>query len=129
MEPKRAHTNARITIVWFRRDLRLADNPALHAAARLGPVVPVFVWSPHEEGDWPLGAAARWWLHQSLAALDDELRKRGSRLIIRTGDSTETLKKIVRATDATAVHFNRRYEPAPVSRDARLARALADDGI
>ena len=56
------------TIVWFRIDLRLADNPALAAAARAGRG-PVFIWAPDEEGDWPPGAASRWWLHRSLRAL------------------------------------------------------------
>ncbi len=50
-------------IVWFRHDLRLADNPALHAAMLHDRVVPVFIWSPEEEGDCPLGGASRWWLH------------------------------------------------------------------
>jgi len=58
------------TLVWFRLDLRLADNPALAAAAaRGGRVLPIFIWAPEEEGDWPPGAASRWWLHQSLRSL------------------------------------------------------------
>ena len=74
------------SIVWFRQDLRLADNPALLAAVeRGGPVVPVYIWSPEDEGEWPPGAASRWWLHHALTALDADLRKLGSRLIIRTG--------------------------------------------
>ena len=52
------------SIVWFRQDLRLADNPALLAAIRHGgPIIPVFVWAPEEEGGWQPGAASRWWLH------------------------------------------------------------------
>ena len=72
------------TIVWFRQDLRLADNPALlAAAARGGPVTPVYIHAPDEEGDWPAGGASRWWLHHSLTALDKSLRNIGSRLIVR----------------------------------------------
>jgi deoxyribodipyrimidine photo-lyase len=68
-------------IVWFRQDLRLRNNPALHAATVSGaPVIPVYIWSPEEEGDWAPGSASRWWLHRSLASLDDQLRRRGSRL-------------------------------------------------
>ena len=64
-------THKNSSIVWFRHDLRLADNPALSAAVeRERPVVCVFVWAPDEEGDWPPGAASRWWLHHSLASLD-----------------------------------------------------------
>ena len=66
-------------LVWFRQDLRLADNPALSAAVAAGArIVPVYVWSPEEEGGWAPGAASRWWLHQSLQALDASLRERGS---------------------------------------------------
>ena len=57
------------TIVWFRHDLRLDDNPALAAAVARGPVVPVFIWAPEEEHPWEPGAASRWWLHQSLEKL------------------------------------------------------------
>ena len=70
--------------MWFRRDLRLADNPALDAALRSGrPVLPVFVWP--SEGEWAPGPAARWWLRRSLAALDADLRARGSRLVVLEG--------------------------------------------
>ena len=57
------------TVVWFRQDLRLTDNPALSAAAEWGTIVPVYVWAPEEEGAFPAGAATKWWLHQSFAAL------------------------------------------------------------
>ena len=58
------------TIVWFRQDLRLADNPALAAAALAGgPVIPVYILAPDEEGAWAPGGASRWWLHYSLARL------------------------------------------------------------
>ena len=74
------------TLLWFRLDLRVADNSALLAAVgRGGPVIPVFIWSPEEEGSWQPGAAARWWLHQSLTRLDSSLRERGSRLVVRRG--------------------------------------------
>ena len=112
------------TIVWFRQDLRLADNPALAEAAAAGPVVPVYVWAPDEEGDWPPGAASRWWLHHSLAALDHDLRERGSRLVIRRGPSVAALEELARETGAGAVHWNRRYEPAAIARDTGARRRL-----
>lgn len=118
------------TLLWFRLDLRLADNPALVAATdRGGPVIPVFIWSPDEEGDWPPGGASKWWLHQSLAALDDRLRKLGSRLVIRHGPTIETLRALVKETGATAVFWNRRYEPAVRPRDAKVQEALRADGL
>ena len=103
------------TIVWFRQDLRLRDNPALLAAVAAGtPVIPVYIWSPEEEGDWPPGSASRWWLHHSLAALSADLHERGSRLILARGRAATVLKKLAADTGATAVHWNRRYEPAAV---------------
>lgn len=118
------------TIVWFRHDLRLADNPAVHATVeRGGPVVPVFVWAPHEEGDWPPGAASRWWLHHSLASLAKDLDDVGSRLILRAGDSLDELRKIAEETGAEAVVWNRRYEPAVIERDKGIKESLKEDGL
>jgi deoxyribodipyrimidine photo-lyase len=122
-------TNLNATIVWFRHDLRLGDNPALTAAlGRGGPVIPVFIWAPEEEGRWPPGAASRWWLHQSLAALDASLRKAGSRLTIRRGPTLDTLRSLVEETGATAVFWNRRYEPAIIARDSKIKSALQGEG-
>jgi deoxyribodipyrimidine photo-lyase len=119
----------RPSVVWFRCDLRLADNPSLTAAvARGGPVIPLFIWSPDEEGIWPPGAASRWWLHQSLVALDRELRQHGSRLIIGRGAALEVLQHVVRSTKAAAVYWNRRYEPALVKRDREVEAAISKDG-
>lgn len=117
------------TLVWFRQDLRLGDNPALLAALhRSGPIIPVFIWAPDEEGRWPLGAASRWWLHQSLAQLDASLRRLGSRLIIRRGPTLDTLRTLLDQTGTTAVFWNRRYEPAVIERDSRVKAALKKDG-
>jgi deoxyribodipyrimidine photo-lyase len=117
-------------LFWFRRDLRLADNPALHrAASEHARVIPIFLHAPHEEAPWPPGAAARWWLHHSLAALDGELRQRGSRLIVRRGDSLSTLRELIRETDASAVYWNRLYEPAIIARDRAVKAALRADGV
>jgi deoxyribodipyrimidine photo-lyase len=122
--------NAAPVLVWFRKDLRLADNAALAAAlARGGPVVPVFVYDEAGEGAWPLGGASKWWLHHSLLALDAALRKRGSRLLVARGDSLAELRRLIAATGATAVYWNRRYEPAVRKRDTALKAALAADGI
>jgi deoxyribodipyrimidine photo-lyase len=117
--------------VWFRQDLRLADNPALDAACRRGPIVPVFIWAPtrEEEGDWPPGGASRWWLHHALKSLDESLRRIGSSLIIRRGPSLEALWQLVRETGARAVVWNRRYEPAAIERDKIVKAALRLDGI
>ncbi|HWH72074.1 MAG TPA: deoxyribodipyrimidine photo-lyase, partial [Candidatus Sulfotelmatobacter sp.] len=118
------------TLLWFRQDLRLADNPALQAAIGRGtPVIPVFIWAPDEEGAWPPGAASKWWLHQSLAALAGDLHRLGARLILRQGPTLETLRRLLTQTGANAVFWNRRYEPAIYQRDTRFQEALRAGGI
>ena len=117
-------------IVWFRQDLRLSDNPALAAALDRGAgVVPVYVWAPEEEGDWPPGAASRWWLAQSLASLQESLEKRGARLILRRGPSCEALRGVAAETGSTALYWNRRYEPSAVARDRALKSTLREQGL
>ncbi|HBR94213.1 MAG TPA: deoxyribodipyrimidine photolyase, partial [Opitutae bacterium] len=84
------------TILWFRKDLRLADNSALEAAIKRGaPIVPVFIWAPEEAGDWAPGAASKWWLHQALAGLGEALQERGGKLILREGSSLQHLRDII----------------------------------
>ena len=117
-------------IVWFRRDLRLKDNPALCAAARRGgPVIPVFVLDEEGEGRWAPGPASRGWLHHSLRSLDLSLRERGSRLVVARGGSLEALRRIARRTGARAAYWGRRYEPAALAGDRAVEAALAGDGI
>jgi deoxyribodipyrimidine photo-lyase len=119
----------RPVIVWFRRDLRLADHAALAAALADGrPVLPVYIHAPHEDGAWRPGAASDWWLHHALAALDADLRARGSRLMVYAGDSLAVLRELIGATGADAVHWSRCYEPAVIARDAAVKSALKADG-
>jgi deoxyribodipyrimidine photo-lyase len=118
------------SLVWFRQDLRLADNAALAAAIeRGGPIVPVYIWAPEEEGAWPPGAASKWWLAQSLRALGEELERRGSRLLVVRGPSAETLARLAVETGANAVFWNRRYEPAAIARDRSVKASLRDRGL
>ena len=117
--------NREPAIVWFRNDLRLGDNPALVAALKRGGVViPVFIWSPAEEEPWPPGGASKWWLHHSLADLDADLRGVGSRLVLRAGTAKDTLEQLIKETGATAVFWNRRYEPAIRARDSIVKESL-----
>ena len=117
-------------LLWFRQDLRLQDNPALQAAlARGGPVIPVYILDDAGEGKWPAGGASRWWLHQALAALAASLRECGSRLVLARGDSCAVLRELVNATEAGAVFWNRRYEPASLARDGAIQAELAAGGL
>lgn len=118
------------TLVWFRNDLRIEDQPALsNGVARGGPVIPVFIWSPEEEGAWSPGNATKCWLHQSLEQLDADLRAHGSRLILRRGPALETLQSLIRECGASTVLWNRRYEPAAIARDATIKTALRAAGV
>jgi deoxyribodipyrimidine photo-lyase len=99
-------------IVWFRRDLRLADQAALTAAVNSGaPVIPVFILDDETPKHRRMGGASRWWLHHSLQSLDKDLRKLGSRLILRRGNVCDVLPALVAETGANAVHCIRHYEP------------------
>ncbi|MDZ7662089.1 deoxyribodipyrimidine photo-lyase [Thiohalophilus sp.] len=119
---------SRTLILWFRQDLRLHDNPALQAAlADAERIIPLYI---HDDTTaWAPGAASRWWLHHSLTALADQLKQRGSRLILRTGESTGVVQQLIDETGADAVYCNRIYEPALLKRDKQLHRQLKDNGI
>ncbi len=117
-------------LIWFRRDLRLHDNPALsHAVSAHEHVIPVYIHAPQAEAPWMPGQASCWWLHHSLTALADSLHERGSPLLLRQGDSLATLRALVRETGATAVYWNRLYEPASVARDKAIKAALRENGL
>ncbi|HAG23459.1 MAG TPA: deoxyribodipyrimidine photolyase, partial [Alphaproteobacteria bacterium] len=106
-----------LSICWFRQDLRLADNPALCAAAARGEVLPVFILDDGAAGEDRIGAANRWWLHHSLMALKASL---GGVLHIMAGDALELIPRLVAETGASAVHWNRSYEAWRIERDSKL---------
>lgn len=112
-------------IVWLRRDLRLADQPAFHAAASCGvPVVPVYVLDDDAAGARRLGGASRWWLHHSLAALDKDLRSAGSRLILRRGRVVSQMAAVAAEIGAREVHALAHHEPWWRQAEAEVAKAL-----
>jgi len=118
------------SIVWFRQDLRLEDQPALTAAIQKGgPVIPLFIWAPEEEGDWPLGPASCWWIHYSLQNLEKDLQSLGLKLIVRQHASLKVLQDIIQQTGADSVFWNRRYEPYIIQRDAFIKAELQKQGI
>jgi len=109
-------------IVWFRQDLRLADNPALKAAAATGaPLICLFVLDDGAAGDWKWGGASRWWLHHSLTALGKSLK---GNLVLRRGDAAAVIPALMHETGADRVFWNRCYEPFAVARDTALKTGL-----
>ena len=114
-------------IVWLRRDLRLADQPALYAAAQAGPVIPVFVLDDARAGDHAYGGAARVWLHHSLDSLARSFGSRHSRIVLRRGDAPQILAAIAAQTGARCVHAIRHYEPWWKEAEDELRDALGED--
>lgn len=114
-------------LMWFRRDLRLGDHPALTAACDSGrPVIPVFI---HDEVVETHGAAPKWRLGLGVAQLADSLADAGSRLILRRGAALEVLRDLIAETGAGAVYWSRLYDPASKTRDTGVKAALKKDGI
>ncbi|MCU1441610.1 MAG: deoxyribodipyrimidine photolyase [Rhodoglobus sp.] len=112
------------SVVWLRDDLRLADNPALTAAAERGePVILLYVLDHVSPGIRPLGAASRWWLHHSLRCLAES-----APLVLRRGGAEQVVSELVAEVDAGAVFWNRRYG-ASRDIDARLKQRLRDDRL
>ncbi|MFP5312684.1 MAG: cryptochrome/photolyase family protein [Actinomycetes bacterium] len=118
------------SLVWLRDDLRLDDNPALAEAARRGsPLTIVYILDEESDGVRPLGGAARWWLHHSLAALAADLESHGSRLVLRRGAADGVIRKLAAQTRAGHLFWNRRYGLPERNIDAGLKDWAAEEGI
>jgi deoxyribodipyrimidine photo-lyase len=117
-------------IVWFRDDLRVADNPALLSAAESGrPIVPLFILDEESEGFRTLGGAQRWMLHQALAALDARISSLGARLVLRRGPAAVILNEVLSESGAAAVYWNRRHSQPAIRVDRDLKAGLIANGI
>jgi deoxyribodipyrimidine photo-lyase len=118
------------SLVWLRDDLRLGDNPALVAAVERGrPVVLVYVLDEVSPGIRPLGGAAHWWLHQSLASLGADAAAIGGRLVLRRGAAGIVIPALVEELGAGAVFWNRRYGAAEREVDSAIKAQLTDAGV
>ncbi|QIZ98495.1 deoxyribodipyrimidine photo-lyase [Leifsonia sp. PS1209] len=128
-EQHAAASGSRPAVVWFRDDLRVADNPALTAAAGSGmPVVCVYVLDDESPGVRAPGGASRWWLHHSLTALSAALDALGGSLTIRRGPAERVIGDLLAETDAAAVFWNRRYGEAERTVDEAIKTQARDDG-
>lgn len=114
-------------IVWFRQDLRLSDNPALSAAVKSGAkILPVYILDDDNAGDWKMGGASRAWLHRSLESLNDSL---GGHLAFIKGDASVQIPALAQEIGASAVYWNRCYEPWRVKRDKHIKETLKELAI
>jgi deoxyribodipyrimidine photo-lyase len=117
-------------IVWFRRDLRLHDHPALLAAMeRADRVVPLFVVDPTLLGGRFASANRTWFMLESVRALRDSLRARGSDLVVRTGDPRAVVPGFAREIGAARVYVSRDHAPYGRRRDRAVADDLATIGV
>lgn len=117
------------TLVWFRQDLRLADNPALAAAVERGaPIIPLFILDEESPGIRPLGGAGRWWLHGSLEALARDLKKLGLTLVLKRGSASQIIERLVAEHGIGTIYWNRLYDPASRKRDEAIKSALKTQG-
>jgi deoxyribodipyrimidine photo-lyase len=120
-------TTDKITLFWFRQDLRLQDNPGLFAAAQNGPVMPIYILDDVNAGDNKMGAASRWWLNESLNSLNDSLL---CKLNVYSGDSLSIIQEILREnSNITAVYWSRCYQPWRISLDSRIKAQLCSNAI
>lgn len=115
-----------IAIHWFRRDLRLSDNPALFEAAKAGEVLPIYILDDENAGEHKTGAANRVWLHHSLHSLNKSL---GGKLKVFKGNPLKILPEIITKSGADSIYWNRCYEPWRISRDKEIKSSLEKNGI
>ena len=112
---------SRVSVLWFRQDLRIADNPALIEACKDGSIVPIYILDDKSAGDWKYGAASRWFLFEALTDLNKLL---DNQLLFFEGDASKVLIDIVKEVGAEGVYWNRCYEPWAIERDSRIKKSL-----
>lgn len=123
-------TSSPPTLMWFRRDLRLADNPALAAAfAEGGPVIPVYIRETGTQSGRASGGASKWWLDKSLKSLAADIKSRGGSLVLRSGDTASCLDALIEETGAKTVFWNRRYDAEGRHIDMEIKSGLKEKGL
>ena len=108
---------------WFREDLRLADNPALYEASQGNELIALFVIPQN------IGGASKWWLHNSLQSLSNDLSKSGVQLILRQGDFISVVPELAQEAGIDLLTWNRVYSPQGVLQGSAIKEALNGSGI
>ncbi|MBL6999298.1 MAG: deoxyribodipyrimidine photo-lyase [Gammaproteobacteria bacterium] len=117
------------TLLWFQRDLRINDNPALSHALELGqPLIAVYIHSPEQDAEWTEGAASRWWLHHSLRQLSTDLLKLGIHLQLFEADPCQIIPQLVQDYRIQNICWSNRHEPARLQLEQRLQTRLQSEG-
>ena len=112
--------------MWFRQDLRLADNPALEHASKQGRVLPLYIQDTDCPTEYQPGGASNWWLHHSLHSLNTSL---DNKLHCLSGSASQIIEQIVENESVNTVVWNRCYEPWQIQRDKQIKQQLKDRGI
>ena len=116
-----------VVVMWFRQDLRIADNPAfMNACESSRPVLPIYILDDVNSGRWKTGAASRWWLHESLRKLNESL---GGNLCLAKGDARSVLERIAQEFSVEGIFWNRCYEPWRIRRDSEIKNSLSAERI
>ena len=113
-------------IHWFRQDLRLSDNPALDSATQYETLIPIYILDEVNSGEFKMGAASKWWLHQSLTKLNESL---DGKLLVYQGNPHEILNKLIEEQEVSYVTWNRCYEPWRIYRDKEIKRNFEDKNV
>jgi deoxyribodipyrimidine photo-lyase len=114
------------TLLWFRQDLRLADNPALYEAVQNGSIMPIYILDDKAAGEFKMGEASRWYLHHSLTSLNKSL---DGKLNFYQGNTHDIICKLIKEHTINAVYWNRCYEPWRIKTDTMLKAFLKSQHI
>ena len=119
-------TNEDIIIFWFRQDLRIVDNPGLSKSLKSDKVLPIYILDDINSNDFAMGAASRWWLHNSLRELNKNL---DNKLSLYKGDPLEILESLSSRFNIKGIFWNRCYEPWRIERDKKIKSKFIEKDI
>ena len=115
-----------INVMWFRQDLRLADNPALTNALEDGKTLPIFIFDDFNSKEHVNGAASKWWLHHSLSKLNKSLK---NKLCFFIGNPIDILDEIHKQFEISNIFWSRCYEPWRIKRDKKIKKHFNDQNV